>query len=168
MEKLFYEIESRDMEDTWELLQDGADYEAKDHYGETALFKAVRQKERNIIKQLLQSGASVSERNDGNSTPFFVAVELYSPIDILEILINAGADIDIQDKGGFTPLMIALQNCDLETLTFLIKKNANRNIKNNQGKSVLDLFNEPRQVKGNRRAFCFDKENGIKAVLTKQ
>jgi ankyrin repeat protein len=53
--------------------------------------------------------------------------------------VHSGADIDAQDEDGETSLHKAAENGDIDMVRLLISKKARVNVKNNAGKSALDL-----------------------------
>lgn len=61
---------------------------------------------------------------------------------IYNLMINNDININFKDSKGMTPLMYAVKNNNLELVQHLIKKNANSNIRNNLGKSVISIIPE--------------------------
>lgn len=60
----------------------------------------------------------------------------------IELLIKAGLNINIQDQRGNTPLMVACFFNKPRIVQALVKANADKNIKNNEGKDVFTLCDE--------------------------
>ena len=70
--------------------------------------------------------------------------EVQASLESLPIEIN----VNVQDDKGLTPLMCASANGHLDIVEYLIReRGANLNIKNNEGKTALDLAKENRQEK---------------------
>ncbi|MDB5335183.1 MAG: ankyrin repeat protein [Planctomycetaceae bacterium] len=94
-----------------ELLAAGADINAGDKNGVTALHHAVRFRTPSAVQALLEHGASVNQvcRKSG-STPLHRAVtstgapgtagKRQEAIEIIKLLIAAGADVSITNKSG--------------------------------------------------------------------
>ena len=76
------------------LLRAGADFDASNDKGKTALFIAVERKRDDFMKLLLQSGADPIKPYDDVISPMIRAAE--SGFDRgLELLINCGVDVDM-------------------------------------------------------------------------
>jgi hypothetical protein len=85
------------------LLEEGTDVNQTErrYIGRTALHMAAAKGNYDMVKLLLEHGATVDARDEGNNTPLLVAM-LESQAEVAELLIDNGADIKIvQDyKGG--------------------------------------------------------------------
>lgn len=62
--------------------------------------------------------------------------------DCVDLLIKAGLDINAQDQRGNTPLMVACFFNKPRIVKSLIQANANKDIKNNEGKDAAALCDE--------------------------
>ena len=62
-----------------------------------------------IVKRLLEAGASVNLKNFKGTTALAAAVRR-GHLDVVKILLEGGANIDITDKSGRPPLQIAKDN----------------------------------------------------------
>lgn len=91
-----------DMATVKELLNDGVDIHAKDMESTTALHYAVYNDEAEIVKLLLDKGASPNDA-DHYSTALIAALANES-YDIATLLYNAGADPAVEDTSGFSAL----------------------------------------------------------------
>lgn len=121
------------------LLAAGADINAKNNYGITALMYEVWQGRSSTIKNLMSLGADVNLKDNCGKTALMHAIDSYDNIEGVRCLIANGADIEAQDKGGNTAFMIAASKGSLEKVKILIDSGANVNIKNKQGKTALDF-----------------------------
>jgi ankyrin repeat protein len=120
---------------TWALLEAGANPNARDRTGRTALHYAVKMREgAAIIPLLVRAGADVNARADepGKITPLFSAIENYieSPEKkaaeaVIRVLASAGADINAADGKGATALNIATARNQGDLAKILIELGAN-------------------------------------------
>jgi ankyrin repeat protein len=94
-----------------------------------------------IVKMLLEFGANINDTyKDINETPLF-DILLKGKVDynLAQFFIDSGADVNWQNKFGNTPLYYAIRNQQIDVINFLIKNNANLDIKNNEGKNVYNF-----------------------------
>lgn len=87
------------------LLKQGADPNAPDQRGETAVHKAVifDSPDHRALRALRKRGADVNRRSDHGSAPLHVAA-LLSRASAVEALLAAGADPNVRDQLGEAPL----------------------------------------------------------------
>ena len=116
------------------LLDNGADIEAKDGHGCTPLFYTFEYYPQ-ATKFLIERGADIEARNSNGETPLFYAVSRRIRLD----LEWNEDDEDEADDDEFEDT----DDSDLETkpcaVRFLIEHGANVNVRNNAGKTPLDL-----------------------------
>jgi hypothetical protein len=119
------------------------DLEARDHYGETKLFEAVRHRNQERIEMLLAAGANVNARNNPGATPLIALAYDYNRTDTLVIaqLVAAGADVNLRDENGWTALIRAVNDSRAPVVAKLIAVGADVNAFDNEGKSVLSHAN---------------------------
>jgi len=72
------------------LLDKGANIEARNKWGQTAMHKAVDKRSPELIKLLLQSGANIDSRDYADSTPLHHAIRR-GHLDMVELLLANGA-----------------------------------------------------------------------------
>ena len=127
------------------LTKGGADINARDYYGWTALIEAAYRNENpQNSRALIEAGADVNAKNsDGWTALMQVAFHNKYP-EILRVLIEAGADVNAKNNNGETALMMVaennckfLRNIDLKILRNLIEAGADVNAKNNSGWTAL-------------------------------
>ena len=112
---------------------------------EYLLHRAVINKDLKHVKSLIKEGWDVNEKDYNHWTPLHYAAQdgLY---DIAEFLIISGAEIDVKDDYGNTPLSNAVYNSDVgnseNVIKLLLKKGADKYLKNNYGVSPYSLANE--------------------------
>lgn len=101
------------------------------------------------IKQHIEAGTDLNEKDQYGSTPLHVAVT-FGRTDIAISLINADADLSIKNPQGSTPLHIASFFCRTEIVKALLAKDADKNVKDNFGstplKSVEGPFNDVKPI----------------------
>ncbi|HXA51200.1 MAG TPA: ankyrin repeat domain-containing protein [Candidatus Acidoferrum sp.] len=85
------------------LLRKGANADARDHSGRTALWYAAVSENSGLITLLLEHGADVNARDNAGRTALMHAADLCFTWDI-RALLDAGADPRVQDKRGRTAL----------------------------------------------------------------
>ncbi|KAF8501758.1 ankyrin repeat-containing domain protein, partial [Russula emetica] len=85
------------------LLSLGADVNALDHRGDSALHKASRYQRFDAVKLLVKGGADVNVQDKSNSTPLHEASGSRN-LDIAQLLLTHGADVNVFDHWGDSPL----------------------------------------------------------------
>jgi ankyrin repeat protein len=86
------------------LIQQGADPNDTDHFGNTALHLALRYPE--MVRLLLESGSKVNAKNAMGNTPLHLAV---SDRRTVELLLAAGAAVNTRNGLDKTPLHYAMR-----------------------------------------------------------
>jgi ankyrin repeat protein len=84
------------------LLEQGADPNAANSPGDTALMIAVADGRSSVVRSLLAKGANVNKPNQQGATPLSYAAQGKHP-EIVETLLAAGANQDARDSAGKTP-----------------------------------------------------------------
>ena len=103
-EELCYAAEDGNRAKVDKLLGKGVSANAKDRYEETALAKAARQGNADIVRLLLAHGADANA-NFGSTALIAAASE--GRTDVARVLLEAGADVRAKTKGGRTALIWA-------------------------------------------------------------
>ena len=131
------------------LLTWGADVNAVDGYGQTALMHFVSEKgyfssadmDLNILKALIDAGANVNAqtKNGGSALIYAANNPHFDMIDVIEILIDAGADVNMKNKEGVTVLMrtVAGNKANPKMIKVLIDAGADVNARDNGSHTVL-------------------------------
>jgi tetratricopeptide (TPR) repeat protein len=129
-----------DVQHVKQLLQWGAQVNAVDDEGYTALHRALLGKATEVAAVLLENGADVNVAVQGSGssaklTPLLMAVSLDPKI--LEAILLRGAKVDQTDKDGNTPAKLAVAAEDAETLRLLALHGANLNWQSESGETYL-------------------------------
>lgn len=91
------------------LLAHGADVNAQDNDGDTALHGAAQIGNVEVIGLLLDKGANPNAKNTVGGTPLMWAA-VYGNVDAVRLLLSRGADASLQDDGGVTAAVWAERN----------------------------------------------------------
>ncbi len=125
------------------LIQAGADIQAANKFGKTALMGAVYSKNIELIKALLKAGAPVDQKDNEGGTALLTMITMGNfdeqpKIAVMKILLDAGANINETNNEGNSVLHESLFPGDSEMRKFLISKGADSSIVNKKGKTALD------------------------------
>jgi len=135
--------ESVDQAET--LLAKGADPDAADSAGRSALINAAWRGRTRLVALLLEDGADADLRDrEGHTALAWAAINGFS--DIAQSLVIAGCTVDIPDGEGLTPLMRAAWNDHADIVRVLLDNGADPRRTDDNGKSALDRAlsqNEP-------------------------
>jgi len=118
-----------DAERLLELLEDGAEVDALDRYGQTALMLAARNGFFDAVAVLIDADADLDHTSKYNLSALMLAT-INDHLDIVEQLVAAGADLEIAGSGasryaGKTALEIALDTAR-EDIAEVIRAGQNR------------------------------------------
>ena len=109
------------------LIKAGADKEARDQDGFTALMLAAREGNNEALKMLLGAGADKEGKNNQDFTALIMAAQ-EGKNESVKMLLNAGANIDIMSTGStgeWSALRWAIAYGNYETCELLITHRAN-------------------------------------------
>lgn len=109
------------------LLKDGADVNAAEGDGTTALHWAARAGDAELVQMLMYAGANAKASTRlGAYTPLMMAAQAGHSAAVAA-LIAGGADFAATSTTGTTPLMFASQSGDTRTVTMLVEAGADVN-----------------------------------------
>ncbi|KPU78441.1 uncharacterized protein Dana_GF10397, isoform C [Drosophila ananassae] len=121
------------------LLSRGAQIDARNRQGYSALWLAVKEGHWSVVEQLLQRGALLDEPlGQARKTPLMIAAE-EGHLELLELLLARGASLEAQDHEGFTALSWACLRGHLAAAKTLIENGCNRHHEDHNGRTALDL-----------------------------
>ena len=134
------------------LLAKGANVNATDDYGRTALMLAVIRKSSDAVNALLDRGANIDAADKTGTTALMWAVE-HGNLNMVKALLDRGANVGVTKIQGWTALMSAVHRGDLEVVNLLLDRGADINVTTLGGKTALDLavhYNEQRPDNPNK------------------
>lgn len=117
-------------------IEEGADVNAKDSNGSTALMWAAWKNELDTAKLLIQNGADVNAKDSKAVTALMYASEKNSH-HVAKLLIEKGADINEKNNKGETALMWAAWRDSPAVTTLLLEQGADVNLKDKNGWTAL-------------------------------
>ncbi|MEE2637990.1 MAG: ankyrin repeat domain-containing protein [Acidobacteriota bacterium] len=116
-----------DIERVRELLRDGADVNAPQVDGSTALHWAVQWDDVETASLLLEAGANIAAVNEAGATPMQLAA-INGSARFLKLLLDAGADVNASlSPHGDTALMMAARTGALDAIQTLLASGAQVN-----------------------------------------
>ncbi|WP_161493781.1 ankyrin repeat domain-containing protein [Nitrosospira lacus] len=119
------------------LLEQGANVDARDDDGKTALMKAVTHGRILIMQTLLDAGADINAQEKGGSTALRMAAWDDTKAPIVKILLARGADPNLADNVGQTPLILASASRNIDIVRALLDKGADANARDAKGSTAL-------------------------------
>ncbi|MDO8678011.1 MAG: ankyrin repeat domain-containing protein [Acidobacteriota bacterium] len=118
------------------LLKQGANVNAAEADGTTALHWAAYRDDGALVDLLVRAGAKVNAANDLGATPLWAASQNGSP-GMVRRLLQAGADPNIALLGGETPLMVASRSGNSDAVEQLLSKGARPDARGARGQTAL-------------------------------
>jgi ankyrin repeat protein len=126
-------------------IENGANVNAKDADGYTALMYTARKNNAEVVSMLLERGADVNAKNKGGYTALIFAIGHPNYAEVISMLLERGADVNAKTNEGITPLMRAASRNGESVVSALIDAGADMGAKNNAGKRAADYAaNNPR------------------------
>ncbi|XP_026781745.3 B-cell lymphoma 3 protein [Pangasianodon hypophthalmus] len=129
------------------LLQGGADPEALDRNGQTALHLCCEHQQDACLRVILSHlsrlpccpSACLNSRNFEGLTPLHLAVQDGNK-KLAKMLLDSGADINAVDiKSGRSPLIYAVEKSCMEMINFLVENGCNVNAQSYSGNTALHI-----------------------------
>lgn len=125
------------------LIAAGADTEARDHLGQTALHLAAPNHRLHAVAALVRGGARLDAIDELGRTPLMRALAAAAQPEIVELLLAAGADPDIRDAHGWTTLhylaVAAEQGNDRRAIAKRLVQRGARPSRDRAGRSPAEL-----------------------------
>jgi ankyrin repeat protein len=108
----------------------------EDAQGETPLIVATRNDRLEVVRTLLDAGADVNHRNEGDTTAIYWAA-FKGNEDMINLLLERGADANIAGRDGSTPLNIAKLKGNTPAVFLLLDALGDYNQTDAEGKTLL-------------------------------
>jgi ankyrin repeat protein len=130
-----------------ELIEKGAEVNAQNIYGQTALLLVCKSNMRTggivqaIVDKLLAAGANPNVADSRGITPLMVAASKPHTV-VVRRLLESGADVNAHDLKGRTAIMRAARTASTETLDQLLAYGANVDATTKSGRTALMLAAE--------------------------
>ncbi len=120
------------------LLNHGADANAADNDGGTALQEAASCAEPATARLLLNKGANIEARNCFGTTPLMFACTSADSLNpVLPMLLTSGADVNARDRYGRTALINTAEDRNAAAMALLLSHGATVDAQSNQGRTAL-------------------------------
>ena len=119
-------IQNGRLDEADRLLDAGADINATQSDGSTALLWAVYRNESRLAERLIDAGADVTMANRFGASPLVEAVKTAN-LALTAMLLDAGADADSPNADGQTALMLATRTGSVALATLLLDRGADVN-----------------------------------------
>ena len=133
------------------LVELGADVNARDKFGMTALMMALDSTNPEVIDLLVKLGADVNARDTSLGRTILMLAAQGNNTELIERLVRLGADVNARDKyQRRTALMWAARFGSLEVIERLVKLGADVPYKNECGHTALSLVKENKVLKENK------------------
>ena len=120
------------------LLEAGADKDARDEDGRTAMHLAAQNGHKECLQSLLEAGADKDARGRYGWAAMHLAAR-HGHEGCLESLLEAGADADKADHQGSTPLHHAAREHSAECVRLLLEAGADPSARDCEGRTALEL-----------------------------
>ena len=156
----------------------GANVNYVTRQGYTPLYESMSIGNQQIVKILLDAGATIDVPGDGYNGPPLVWAAAKGDVNIMKLLLEKGGNInikhenDIKGIGGSTALHKASKNKRDNAILFLIDKGADLTITNKYGQTAMDVMAEEYIEPFNESIIRWEKEISVhenaKAKITRR
>ncbi len=118
------------------LVREGADVNARNGWGESALMIASWHGRREVVRWLLENSADINATNANHWNALMMAAARGNR-EVVEQLLARGAQVNGRTRFGWTPLMLAAAGCYSDLVEILIRHGASPQITDFQGNTIL-------------------------------
>jgi hypothetical protein len=134
-----YAAENGDPTTVQALLTYGADVNAHDGQGWTALIYAAENGDITTVQTLLTRKAQVNAKSEGSGWTALMSAASGGHLLVVQALLANGAEANARDKEDRTALLMAVQQGNAEIVQALLDGGADVNMKNKMGKTPLAI-----------------------------
>jgi ankyrin repeat protein len=136
--RLLAAVLANDLKAASDALAQGAEVNASEESGDTALTPAAALGRTKLLTLLLDAGANVHVRNGNDDFPLLQAARSGKP-EAVRLLMDRGANPDAKDKEGNSALSVAAEGGHADVVQLLIAGKADVHTRNTEGKTPLIL-----------------------------
>ncbi|KAK2791579.1 hypothetical protein FQN52_004770 [Onygenales sp. PD_12] len=123
------------------LVANGVDADKSERHGRwyyAIMHDAVENFDQNLIRMLIEKGASVHSRDETRCTPLHRAIDRRSK-GVIRLLVESGADVEARQISGLTPLHLAAEYGQAELIQQLIECGADIGARDERGETALHV-----------------------------
>lgn len=119
------------------MLANGANADALDEDGRTALMMALHNNQQPAATALIEGGANLEIRDrEGKTALMFAGAKGHA--NAVDAMVKKGVSVDAQNRNGSTALMFAAENGHVEAARSLKAAGASTTLRNRRGHSAMD------------------------------
>ncbi len=145
--RLMRALEENDVSKTRQLLEGGADVNARDKSGQTALSYAARYAtEPVLLQKLIVAGADPFAKDKHGFTPLMIAAQYNTQPEIVLALAKHGGNSAAQTENKNQALLLAARHNIAPVIKVLLAAHASPAAKDGNGKTAAELLNENEQL----------------------
>ena len=123
------------------LLEAGANKDAANRFGDTALMIAIKNGSRKVVQLLTDAGADKDAAKGLGAAALMIAAES-GHLEVVRLLLEAGADKDAATQDRQTALMFAAENNRLKVVRMLLEAGADKDVMNRNGETALMIAHQ--------------------------
>jgi ankyrin repeat protein len=127
------------------LIQQGADVNAKDRDGKSALMYAIGYHDWDIARALIQAGADTTVAAKDGKSILFAAIEEKNT-ELALLLIDNSRAKNLSGTAGLSPLLPAVASSNVKVIEALLRAGVDPNVAGGEGKTPLHLAAEKGQA----------------------
>ncbi len=117
-------------------IQEGADLNATNENGETALLLAAKKGDSKTVRLLINSGADINIRKYGGKTALDLAIE-NGHSQVVKILLDSENNVNVLKSSDNSPLFVAAEKNYIEIVKLLLDAGINVNTKGKNGETAI-------------------------------
>jgi len=95
----------------------------------------------NIVEYLVKRQEDINQIDDNCRTPLNLAIMYARDPIVIQTLLESGANVNAPNLFNVTPLHLAVRQNKAEVVELLLSYNANKNFKNDDNQTAMDLVN---------------------------